>query len=306
MSGYTFMLIVESIAIVCWGLTGGMCAIRKGYDLFAIVVTGWLTALGGGIIRDLMLGDVPPVGVADPRLVGCAIGASLLVAIVHPEVDRYRWSMTVLDALALGLFAVSGTQKALVFGTSGMTAVFLGMITTLAGGLMRDILLNDVPVIVRDKHWYAFASFVGCVLTVFVQRAFDRELIDTNESIVCFVAIILLVTGMRLASVYFDLFLPGAMQRRERMMTGKPLLPLKTRQMFHEYRQAYLLRHNKIGQARDDDDASPSSFASVSSPPGMSSSLLQSDAVPSATAALMEENLAISISEPHSSEQLLS
>ena len=71
----------------------------------------------------------------------------------------------------LGLFAVSGTAKALAYGSSGMTAVFLGMFTALAGGLIRDIFIGDVPMIIRDKHLYAVPSFIGCILTVLVCAA---------------------------------------------------------------------------------------------------------------------------------------
>lgn len=218
MSGHIFMLWVESIAICCWGLTGGVCAVRKGYDLFAILVTGWLTALGGGTIRDIMLGDLPPVGITDKRLVACAIISSLAVAIVHPAVERHRHSFIFIDALALGLFVINGTQKALEHGTSGVTAVFLGMLTGLAGGIIRDMLLNEVPTVVQDKHWYAFPALVGCLLTVLVQRLNMHGLLGGNETLICYVFIVIIVVIMRESSVYFNLYLPGAMTRRNHLV----------------------------------------------------------------------------------------
>ena len=153
-----FFMGIEYLAVFCSGLMGGLCAVRKNYDLFAMLITAWLTALGGGIIRDVMLGSLPPVGISDRGFVLTALVSGLAIAVIHPEVDKLRWSMLTIDALAVGLFAVNGTSKALDLGTSGMTAVFMGMFTALGGGLVRDMLLNDVPMIIRDKHLYAVPS----------------------------------------------------------------------------------------------------------------------------------------------------
>lgn len=141
------------------------------------------------------------------------LAAGLIVAVIHPEVDRLKWPMLVLDALALGLFAVNGTQKALMYGTSGMTAVFLGMFTALAGGLIRDTLLNEVPMVVRDRHWYAFPLLVGCLLTVLSYRLEMHAIITYGGEIAFDVAIVVLVVLMRVLSVKFDIKLPGAVPR---------------------------------------------------------------------------------------------
>ena len=98
---------IEYLATFCCGMCGGLAAVRKGYDIFAILVTTWLTALGGGIIRDVLLGIAPPVGVSDKGLVIVALLASVAVAVCHPEINRLKWSMLSLDALALGLYAVN-------------------------------------------------------------------------------------------------------------------------------------------------------------------------------------------------------
>lgn len=144
-------VVIEYLAILCWGLSGGLAAIRKGYDIFTIMLCGWLTALGGGLVRDVMLGALPPVGITDKGYVLTTLFSGIIVVVAHPEITKLKWTMTVIDALGLGLFAVSGTAKALAYGSSGMTAVFLGMFTALAGGLIRDIFIGDVPMIIRDK-----------------------------------------------------------------------------------------------------------------------------------------------------------
>lgn len=107
-----FFMGIEYLAVFCSGLMGGLCAVRKNYDLFAMLITAWLTALGGGIIRDVMLGSLPPVGISDRGFVLTALVSGLAIAVIHPEVDKLRWSMLTIDALAVGLFAVNGTSKA--------------------------------------------------------------------------------------------------------------------------------------------------------------------------------------------------
>ncbi|MCH4209861.1 trimeric intracellular cation channel family protein [Bifidobacterium sp.] len=220
----TVFMGIEYLAIFCCGLSGGLMAVRKGYDLFSILITSWLTALGGGIVRDVLLGIFPPAGISDRGLVLTALASSLVVAVIHPEVGKLKWTMLVIDALALGLFAVNGTSKALLYHTSGMTAVFLGMFTALAGGLFRDILLNEVPAVIKDRHWYAVPSFVGCVLTVLLTKALSAGLIDINVEMAGDIVIVGVVVAMRILSVVYNIQLPGAMQRHEAHLP--PPLPL--------------------------------------------------------------------------------
>lgn len=208
-----FFIGIEYLATFCCGMVGGLAAVRKGYDIFAILVTTWLTALGGGIIRDVLLGALPPAGVSDKGLVITALLAAVAVAIIYPEVDKLKWSMLSLDALALGLYAVNGTSKAMMYHMSGTTAVFLGMFTALGGGLIRDMLINEVPMVIRDKHWYAVPSAVGCVLTVLVCKGVNEGIVSFPAEVLLDVLIVVLMVVMRLISVFFDIQLPGALAR---------------------------------------------------------------------------------------------
>ena len=204
-----FFMGIEYLAVFFCGIMGGLSAIRRGYDLFSIVIIAWLTALGGGILRDVLLGDLPPVGISDRGFVLTALAAGLVAAFAHPEVERMNWTMLIVDALAVGLFAVNGTAKALGLHTSGMTAVFMGMFTALGGGLIRDTLLNEVPMVIRDRHWYAVPTAVGCVLTVVVFRAAQRGAIGLRSEMLLDVANMALVVALRALSVVFPLTPPG-------------------------------------------------------------------------------------------------
>ena len=142
-----------------------------------------------------------------------ALLAAVAVAIIYPEVDKLKWSMLSLDALALGLYAVNGTSKAMMYHMSGTTAVFLGMFTALGGGLIRDMLINEVPMVIRDKHWYAVPSAVGCVLTVLVCKGVNEGIVSFPAEVLLDVLIVVLMVAMRLISVFFDIQLPGALAR---------------------------------------------------------------------------------------------
>lgn len=215
-----FILGIEYVAIFCCGMVGGLTAVRKGYDITAILITSWLTAMGGGLIRDMIL-DVTPIGIADRGFVLTALASGVAVAFIHPEVDRLKWSMLTLDALAMALFAVVGTSKGMIFGQSGMPAAFLGMFTAIGGGLIRDMLINEVPMIIRDKHWYFVPAAVGSVLTVFVCKAVQHGYLDVQGEIAFDVAIVVLVVAMRLLSVRFNWMVPGAMQRHNVYLPGE-------------------------------------------------------------------------------------
>ena len=93
-------VVIEYLAILCWGLSGGLAAIRKGYDIFTIMLCGWLTALGGGLVRDVMLGALPPVGITDKGYVLTTLFSGIIVVVAHPEITKLKWTMTVIDALA--------------------------------------------------------------------------------------------------------------------------------------------------------------------------------------------------------------
>lgn len=215
-----FLLVIEYVAVFCCGMVGGLATVRKGYDITAIIIASWLTAVGGGIIRDVMLG-VPPVGVNDRALVLIGLSSGVAVAFLHPEVNRLKWSMLTLDALAMALFAVDGTAKAMGLGTSGMTAAFMGMFTALGGGLIRDVLINEVPMIIRDRHWYFVAAAFGCVCTVLVCKAGAASWIAPKTQIMLYLLIVAVVVTMRLLSIRFDISIPGAIARHNVYLPGE-------------------------------------------------------------------------------------
>lgn len=225
LEGNLIFVAIEYLGIFSCGLAGGLAAVRRQFDIMSILLVAWITALGGGIVRDVLLGLVPPVGITDKGSVLATILSGLVVAVAHPEIDRMKWQMIVSDAMAVGAFAVNGTAKALGCGTGGMTAIFLGMATALAGGLLRDVLLNQVPAVIQDKHWYALPSLIGCFLTLVVVRLRERGLYTTQVEMLLELSVVALVVVLRFLSVRFDIVVPGAVER------SKAHLPMSDEQI---------------------------------------------------------------------------
>lgn len=218
-----FFVTIEYFATFFCGMVGGMAAVRKGYDLFAILTASYMTGLGGGIIRDICLGALPPVGISDCGFVFTAIASGIAVAIFHPEVEKHEWMVTMFDALALGMFAVNGAGKALTLNMSGMTAVFLGMITAVGGGIIRAVLLNETPMVIADRHWYAFPAAFGAVSTVIVWKCLKAGLISFHAEIILDSLIVILIVIMRMVSIELDLRMPGALRRTKAMSLSAPI-----------------------------------------------------------------------------------
>jgi uncharacterized membrane protein YeiH len=154
-----------------FALEGALIAIRGQLDLLGIAVIAFVAALGGGIMRDLLLGATPPAAFRDPRYPLLAFAAAGL-AIALQLSGRFPPSlaMTVLDAAGLALFAVAGTEKAIGHGSNTVTAAMLGMLTGVGGGAMRDVLLNQVPAVLR-ADFYATAALAGAAVVLAALRA---------------------------------------------------------------------------------------------------------------------------------------
>jgi uncharacterized membrane protein YeiH len=153
-------------ATFVFAVEGASRAVNAGLDVFGVLVLGFVTALGGGIIRDLLIGDTPPAAFRDQRYMATAlVGALIAFAIFAPISSAPAWLLTVLDAGGLSLFAVSGARKALDFGANDLTAMICGVLTATGGGALRDVLLNVVPAVLRVSV-YASAALLGTIVMI--------------------------------------------------------------------------------------------------------------------------------------------
>ena len=154
-----------------FAMSGALLAVRKNYDIVGMTVLAEITATGGGIVRDLVLGAVPPAAFTDHVSFLLPLGAVLLTFFAHRQVNRIQTAVLVFDAAGLAVFCVSGAAKALAYGIGPIGAVALGALTGVGGGIMRDVLANDQPAVLRsDSELYAVPAVLGAVIVVVVQH----------------------------------------------------------------------------------------------------------------------------------------
>ncbi|MFB9539077.1 MULTISPECIES: trimeric intracellular cation channel family protein [Streptomyces] len=162
---------LELIGIFVFAISGALLAVRKNFDVFGIAVLAEVTALGGGLFRDLVIGAVPPAAFTDLGYFLTPLLATLLVFFLHPHVERIQVAVNVFDAAGLGLFCVAGTTKAYEYGLGLTASACLGLATAVGGGVLRDVLANEVPSLLRwDRDLYAVPAIVGATMVVLFIR----------------------------------------------------------------------------------------------------------------------------------------
>jgi uncharacterized membrane protein YeiH len=162
---------LDVIGIFVFAISGALLAVRKNFDVFGIAVLAEVTALGGGLFRDLVIGAVPPAAFTDLGYFVTPLLAALVVFFLHPHVERIQSAVLVFDAAGLGLFCVSGTTKAYSHGLGLTASATLGLATAVGGGVLRDVLANEVPSLLRwDRDLYAVPAIVGSAMVVLCIR----------------------------------------------------------------------------------------------------------------------------------------
>lgn len=155
---------LDLIGLFAFGISGALMAIRRDFDVVGIVILAVITALGGGILRDLVLGDTPPPAFTQWEYLVVPLAAAAVTFVAHPELERLMRTLLVFDAAGLGLFCVSGTVKALDYGLAPVAAATLGVTTAVGGGVLRDVIARETPALVRpDSELYAVPAVAGAL-----------------------------------------------------------------------------------------------------------------------------------------------
>ena len=195
----------EIAAIFCGALSGGLAGVRKNFDIFGVLLLAWATGLGGGLLRDVLIGATPPVGIADWRFVTAALAAGFVIFFFHPGLARMRRAVIVLDAGALAIFVVIGASKGIAYGVGPFAAVFVGMLTGIGGGLIRDLLVDEVPIVLRERELYAIPATVGAVAAVVLGSTGTLNHVTG-------VILVVMIFGLRLVSLKLRWSAPGPWQ----------------------------------------------------------------------------------------------
>ncbi|MEU4214376.1 TRIC cation channel family protein [Actinoplanes sp. NPDC026623] len=194
MTGSHSLLVADLIGVAAFAASGASAAVAKRLDLFGVGFVGFVAALGGGILRDLVIGSVPPLAFSDWRYAVTTVFVSVAVFYLHPQFNRLRRMVLLLDAAGLGLFTVTGTLKALGAGVPPVGSCLVGMLTAIGGGLARDLLTGEIPVVLQRDIYAVVALGGAAVVTALTWLHMAGK--------VPLAVAVLVMTGVRLLALY--------------------------------------------------------------------------------------------------------
>ncbi len=197
------LTLLDLIGTAAFAASGAWAGIRRDMDLFGVLVLGLVTATGGGTLRDILLGDFPPFCLQNETYLYLSLAVALVVFLFHRRLGFLQHPLLYFDAVGLGTFVVIGTSKALAFEVGFFGAVMMGTMTATAGGVVRDVLSGQVPLILR-KEVYASACIAGASLLVMLRQA--ALLPAPWPALIAALAVI----ALRLLAIRFNWALPRA------------------------------------------------------------------------------------------------
>jgi uncharacterized membrane protein YeiH len=188
-------IVLDLTGTFVFALSGALAGTKRGLDLFGVMVLSFAAGNSGGITRDLLIGAVPPGAVGDWRYLGVSLVAGLVTFYFPPMVVRVSNAVLVFDAAGLALFAVAGSSKALSFGLNPVMATVLGMVTGIGGGMVRDVLLAEIPTVLR-ADLYAVATLAAAAIVV-VGHVFELPVVPVTAValISCFLLRVMAIKG---------------------------------------------------------------------------------------------------------------
>jgi uncharacterized membrane protein YeiH len=203
LSGFSpdLILVLNLAGTFVFGISGGLAAVRHGLDVFGAIVLAIVVGVAGGIIRDLLIG-IAPATFRDWRYLAVAGAAGLVTSLAHPMIGRVQRSIDTVDAAGLSLFCVTGAATALTHRLGTAEAIILGAITGIGGGMVRDILVQEIPVVLRTGL-YAIPALLGATVVVLAYKEGSHSpAFPIIGAAVCFT--------IRMAGLRYDLNLPAA------------------------------------------------------------------------------------------------
>jgi uncharacterized membrane protein YeiH len=200
----TPLLVLDLIGTFVFALSGATAAVKRRLDVFGVLVLSFVVGNVGGITRDLLIGAVPPAAISDWRYLAASVLAGMITFWWPSAIDRLRSPVLVFDAAGLALFTVSGAQKALAYGLNPIMAALLGMLTGIGGSMARDVLLAEIPTVLRTEL-YAVAALAGAAVVVIGNvLQLPSAVVMIGGALLCF--------GFRVMAIHWGWRLPIARQ----------------------------------------------------------------------------------------------
>ncbi len=202
------VFVLDLLGVAVFAVSGALAALRKRMDLLGVFVIAAVTALGGGTVRDVLLDRHPVVWVTEPTFLYVALAAAVLTILYTRFRDAPENALAVADALGLGFFVISGARLTLELGYTGVIVVFMGTTTGVVGGVLRDILSAQVPLILRKGELYATTAIVGVSAYLFLLWVGVPDVVAGGLGMVT-------VVGLRFAAIAWKIGLPVVPMRTE-------------------------------------------------------------------------------------------
>jgi uncharacterized membrane protein YeiH len=220
---FTLPIGIDLTATFIFGLTGGLAALKRGYDLIGLFAMVFVTAVGGGLIRDgLFIQQGPPAVTTHPGYIQVVLLACLGSIFFRGHVIRFNKLIAWLDALGVGAYAVVGVQKSLNAGLTEGSAILVGVINAVGGGLLRDVLVRDEPLLFKPGQFYVLAAFLGCLL--FAALAVQLKMEATKAAGISIATTFII----RVLSIRFNWKSSSVWQERPAIPSPKPNEPTAT------------------------------------------------------------------------------
>jgi len=183
----TLIKTLDLIGTFVFAISGAALGVRNRLDLFGVAVLAFVAGNAGGVTRDVLIGAVPPAAISDWRYVSVSIMAAAVTFWWFHGVRQLSRTILLFDAAGLGMFAVSGTQKALGYGVNPLLAALLGMLTGIGGGMIRDVLVNDIPIVLRGDVYAVAALAAAAVVIAGYLLRLEPTVTTVAGAILCFV-----------------------------------------------------------------------------------------------------------------------
>ena len=196
-----FIYVLDLFGTMAFAVTGAFKAIEKKFDIVGIIILATITGVAGGTIRDIIIGKVPPNSIADPAYIAITVATGIVIFLLFSRLKKH-WNLFLkFDAIGLGVFTIIGATFAYnIFGLNFLAIAFAGIVTAIGGGILRDVFVQDTPIIFV-KELYASASFIGVVVFYFI-------LVLDGSLYLATILGIIITTGLRMVAMKFNWNLP--------------------------------------------------------------------------------------------------
>jgi uncharacterized membrane protein YeiH len=201
------LYVIFVVAIAAEAMTAALAAGKRRMDWFGVCVLAVVTALGGGTMRDTLLGHYPLSWVADPNLLLIACGAALVTIALARFMETLRWPFLVLDALGLVVFTIIGCNVAIGMGQSPVIVIVAGMITGIAGGILRDVLCNDIPLVFSGELYATVSIVTGAIYYLGIIAGFPADAVTILAVVIGF--------ALRILAILFNWSMPKFIYDKE-------------------------------------------------------------------------------------------